>query len=101
MVIKALFVSGVKRIRINILHHDECLGWPKNLVKRKIFSVDYKISAPKITLLIYLQTTYTNFPLLFEQRERERERERERTLTMKHGESKGHQNKDWTTMSTQ
>ena len=30
-----------------------------------------------------------------------RERERERTLTMKHGESKGHQNKDWTTMSTQ
>ena len=32
----------------NILHHDECLDWPKNSVKQKIFLVDCKILATKM-----------------------------------------------------
>ena len=39
---------GCKKYSKNILYHDECLGWPENLVKWKIFSVDCKISALKM-----------------------------------------------------
>ena len=36
---------GCKKNTENILHHDECLGWPKNSVKQKIISIDCKILA--------------------------------------------------------